>query len=926
MKKFSLLIFFSLFCFGTVFSQTETETIFLSGTGEDDTVPWEFYCTTGQNSGRWTQIQVPSCWELQGFGNYNYGEEQVHSTEEGLYRKEFLIPEGWRGRRIFLAFEGVMTDAEVKVNGIQAGPVQQGAFYPSKYDITSLLKPSGANLLEVHVWKESSNKSINAAERKADYWIFGGIFRPVLLESCPDCFIDRVAIDASHTGEISADVFVDRGLSTMGSLSVAMKIHDSDGKVVKASSQLGFPGDSTRISLKVEGVKAWTAETPNLYKAEFTLREEGEVIHNFSQTFGFRKVELREKDGFYVNGVKIRFKGVCRHTFYPESGRTSSRRLAVEDVLLMKEMNMNAVRMSHYPPDRFFLDVCDSLGLYVIDELAGWGEAYDGQTARTLATAMVRRDVNHPCVVMWSNGNEGGFPVEARPVYGLIDIQKRQVVEPFSIYDGTDTRHYPGFAYSEKRIRTGDYVYMPTESLRGLNDGGHGAGLDDYWNLIMNSVTGAGMFLWNFADEGVVRTDKGMAVEVFIDKSPDGILGPHHEKEASFYTIKEIWSPIQIEKPDFSYFDGTFSVSNRYHFTNLRDCSFTGSLKSYPSPLDVSSVLKREFAISSPDVGPCTERALLKADLPGNWRDADVLSITACGPDGREVWTWTWPITPGSGISARALPSGKAPSVKVVDKGGFLKLSSKNWSFLVDKQTGMVCEALRKGKKVKFPSGPRFYNLEDEPLSFSHGHTPDGYVFRADCADGRFLKWTVCAEGWLRLDYAYRLDGDYAVAGITFDYPEEGIKEAVLLGDGPYRVWKNRLKGVSYAIHEKKYNDTVTGLNWDYPEFKGYYSKFTALYLKCSSGSLTILGEGEGQYLQLFRPKDPLYRYPSVNPEIMVKWPGISTEFPDGQISIVNCIPAIGTKFSLPEQEGPSGKPSHFEDNLIKGTIYLHAE
>ena len=183
-----------------------------------------------------------------------------------------------------------MTDAEVKVNGIQAGPVHQGAFYPFKYDITSLLKPSGANLLEVHVWKESSNKSINAAERKADYWIFGGIFRPVLLESCPDCFIDRVAIDASHTGEISADVFVDRGLSTMGSLSVAMKIHDSDGKVVKASSQLGFPGDSTRISLKVEGVKAWTAETPNLYKAEFTLREEGEVIHNFSQTFGFRKV------------------------------------------------------------------------------------------------------------------------------------------------------------------------------------------------------------------------------------------------------------------------------------------------------------------------------------------------------------------------------------------------------------------------------------------------------------------------------------------------------------------------------------------------------------------------------------------------------------------------------------------------------------
>jgi len=158
----------------------ETETLYLSGKGKDDPVRWEFYCSAGRNSGRWTTIGVPSNWELQGFGTYNYGRDRKKAAEQGKYRYRFELPERWKDKTIHIVFEGVMTDTRVWINGNSAGPEHQGGFYRFKYDITEHVKFGDENLLEVTVSKVSSDKSVEAAERQADYWVFGGIYRPVL--------------------------------------------------------------------------------------------------------------------------------------------------------------------------------------------------------------------------------------------------------------------------------------------------------------------------------------------------------------------------------------------------------------------------------------------------------------------------------------------------------------------------------------------------------------------------------------------------------------------------------------------------------------------------------------------------------------------------------------------------------------------------
>ena len=154
--------------------QQSTEIVYLSGKGKDSTVLWDFYCSKGNNSQKWTSIAVPSCWEQQGFGNYNYGQDPIENRhdEYGLYKHTFKVPTAWENKEIRIVFEGVMTDATVKINGKQIGDKHQGAFYEFKYNISKYLNFGEDNLLEVKVDKVSSNESINHAERKADFWVF----------------------------------------------------------------------------------------------------------------------------------------------------------------------------------------------------------------------------------------------------------------------------------------------------------------------------------------------------------------------------------------------------------------------------------------------------------------------------------------------------------------------------------------------------------------------------------------------------------------------------------------------------------------------------------------------------------------------------------------------------------------------------------
>ncbi len=580
------------------FSQ-ESERVYLSGHGRLDAVPWKFLCTAGNKAGAWSQLPVPSHWDMHGFGSLNYRKDSPAAVDEqGLYEHEFRLPPAWKAKRVFLVFEGVMTDAAVKLNGQRLEPIHQGAFYRFKHEITDVARWGEANVLEVEVSKHSSNASVNAAERQGDYWLFGGIFRPVYLEAVPQSFVERIAINAAANGDLAVDAFLNR-TDHSAPLTLSAQVQTVTGDPVGALFSCQVTNDRGQLRTTIADPRTWTAETPHLYRVEVRLRQADQTIHQVSERFGFRTIEVRDGDGIYLNGRRIILKGVNRHTCRPESGRCLSGQDHRLDIETIKAMNMNAVRMSHYPPDQVFLDLCDELGLYVLDELAGWHWHYDTEVGQKLVAEMVTRDVNHPCILFWDNGNEGGFNKELDKSFTELDPQGRHVLHPWEAFRGINTAHY--LEYPRAKVASGGaptrhgtgekyeewedtddpekYIYMPTEMLHGLYDGGGGAGLEDYWNMMRNSSLLGGAFLWVFADEGVIHPATGK-LDCAGNQAPDGIVGPYREREASFYTIQEIWSPIVLERLS----DRQIKVINHYAFTDADQCSYQWEVLQFAGP------------------------------------------------------------------------------------------------------------------------------------------------------------------------------------------------------------------------------------------------------------------------------------------------------------------------------------------------------
>ncbi len=911
-----LIVLFLLCAFSYTVVAQRTEVQYLSGTDKDHTVKWDFFCTKGMYSGKWSAIQVPSHWEFQGFGSFNYGQnEKVFNDEQGLYKYRFSVPKTWDKKNVFLVFEGSMTDTEVKINEKSAGATHQGAFYRFKYDITKLLNVGGENLLEVTVSKESSDPSVNKAERRGDFWVFGGIYRPVYLEAVPSEFIDQVAIDAKADGTFNMDAYLG-GITN--AKSIEARIQTTDGRVF--GSPVLVPVTTGQGSVKLSGSFSnpalWNPETPNLYDVVVSLRDSRRVVHQQKVRFGFRTVEIRQNDGIYVNNQKIIFRGVCRHTAWPTSGRCSSKELSIADVNLMKDMNMNAVRMSHYPPDQHFLDVCDSLGLFVLDELTGWQAYYNTEIGKKLVKELVERDVNHPSVLLWDNGNEGGFNKDLRGEYAKYDPQNRVVIEPWAKINGTDTKHYPGYKYVDNALNNGNLIYFPTEFLHGLYDGGLGAGLDDYWNLMSSKPLAAGGFLWVFADEGIVRNDLKDSIDTHGNNAPDGILGPYREKEGSYYTIKEIWSPVHIGRMKIDgNFDGNIEVNNRFLYTNLKQCKFTAELVKFSGIFSQLSLQKKHLKMRSPNVA-VGDSGFLKLDLPGNWRASDVLYLTAVDPFGRQINRWSWDITNPGALKDRIVKISK-DEVIGSEKGDFILLSSGNTTVQFSKKTGLLTEVKVGDRLVPFNNGPVFVGdtLTFKSINLQQSGNSKAVEISYDKSPHCFARWTMLPGGWLQLDYQLHPLGKANFAGITFNYPENLVSGATLVANGPYRVWKNRLKGIEFGVFDKKYNNTVTGETWDYPEFKGYYANFHAVQVKTNELPFTIVSETSGLFLHLFTPQTAKFSKG-----------GVSPAFPAGNISVLHGISAIGTKFTKPEVEGPQSQMNEYLQSAdpLTGKLYFH--
>lgn len=892
----------------------KTEIQYLSGLDKDHLVQWDFLINNGMNKDKWSKIGVPSNWELQGFGSYLYGNVNKEINETGHYKYEFTVSKKWIKKKVFIVFEGSMTDTEVKINGKLAGPIHHGSFYQFKYDISELLNFEGKNLLEVTVKKESENESVNRAERLSDYWVFGGIFRPVYLKAVPAQFIDRVAIDAKADGSFYMDVYIKGAGKTE---TVTAQLQTIDGKPFGEMLTAIVNKDTTGKAI-IKGTftkpALWNPEFPNRYQVVVSINAGKQTIHEISQKFGFRTVEVRPGDGIYVNNQKIKFKGICRHTFCPSSGRTSSKQLAIDDVNLMKDMNMNAVRMSHYPPDQYFLDVCDSIGLFVLDELGGWQKYYDTPTAKRLVRQVVERDVNHPSIVLWDNGNEGGFNKDVRNDYALYDPQKRTVIEPWSIINGTNTKHYPKYSYVENALNNGEEIFFPTEFLHGLNDGGHGAGLDDQWNLMLSKPRAAGAFLWVFADEGVKRRDKNDSIDTWGNQAPDGILGPYHEKEGSFYTVKEIWSPVYFKTTEIGPdFNGKLEVSNRFLYSNLNLSKYSFELVKFGNGFPKVEIVKETGTIKSPDIG-VGEHGVLNLDLPGDWKSYDVLYVTAVDQYGRHINTWSWKIVKPQDFSSQVVTSSFTSPVTTSDYGNQLTVSSGNTAITFDNLSGSITSVNSDGKNIPF-GGFQFAGFNRTFKEMKNYAKGEDYIVEILYDSASYAIWTMMKGGWLKLDYGYSVKGSLDFAGITFTYPEKLVTGATLMANGPYRVWKNRLKGTQFGVFDKKYNNTVTGQSWDFPEFKGYYSNFYAVEIQTPEIPITIVSATDDLFLHLFTP--------ATATNLRGVMGEMTPSFPSGDISVLHGISPIGTKFSRADEEGPQGKKNIYMGEILQGTIYF---
>lgn len=901
------LALLSFVSFAMVATAQETQIQYLSGHDKDDAVPWDFFCTAGNHSNKWTKIAVPSNWELQGFGRFTYqtgppaGEPEV----QGQYKRTFQVPAAWSAKRVFLVFEGVMTDTQVRVNGQSAGPMHQGGYYRFQYEVTSLVKFGQENLLEVTVDEESANASINGAERRADYWNYAGIYRPVELEAVPSEFIERTAINAKADGNLGVDVF-SNGAGDADSVEgqvVDLKGHPLGLPFSQALSNDSLP---THLQTQFLSPRLWTSETPNLYTLEVRLKHGAAVLHTARQRFGFRTVEVRPGDGIYVNGQRVILKGSNRHSFWPDSGRCTSEKISRMDIGLMKDMNMNAVRMSHYPPDQQFLDDCDELGLYVLDELGGWQHAYDTPTGHRLVGEMVVRDVNHPSILFWDNGNEGGWNKALDDDFALWDPQGRHVQHPGGgVFRDVDDPHYPDYARTQ-RLAAGNTVFLPTEFLHGIYDGGAGAGLADYWDVMRQSKVLGGGFIWAFLDEDVKRVDLDGHLDSHGGNAPDGIVGPYREKEGSYYAIKEVWSPIVISEGHSHHlppnFQGVLTVENRYDFLDARQCRFTWQLRKFRRPGAggrSDAVLAQGTAKTVSSIPPGAT-GTLTLGLPGNWQQAEALSVRADDPSGHELWTWVWPLAHSADFRAMTSVRGGAKTA-ATETAADITVHSGALTVIFSKQTGHLISVQRGGQTFSLVNGPRLAAGQATLTKIEQHTEGSDTIISADYTGNmKTVRWRVQSNGWLRLDYDYALDGPQDFFGVSFDYPEANVKAMTWLGQGPYHVWKNRMEGGTLGVWTNAYNDTITGDTlWIYPEFKGYFGDVRWAQFQTTEGPITAVMGQDDLFLQVLTPKFPQNREAR----------NTSPPFPAAGFSFLNAVPPIGSKFASAARSGPEGQP-----------------
>lgn len=616
----------------------------------------------------WENFSVPANWENNGYGTPIYvsagypfridpprvmGEPKASYTTfkernpVGQYRRSFDLPVGWNeSGQTFLRFDGVMSAFYVWINGRRVG-YSQGSMEPSEFNVTPYLH-DGTNQIAVEVYRYSDGSYLE----DQDFWRFGGIHRSVSLFHTGDVrlrdFTVRTLSDADYKDfilQIDPLFSVYRGMDGKGYTLEALLTDATGRKIVEMSCDVEEvldleykaarmnewypqrgPRKFGRMSVKVEHPHTWTAETPYLYTLLLELKDnQGQVVEHVIQKVGFRSVEI--KDGrFLVNGKPVRFRGVNRHEHDPKTARVMTEERMLQDIYLMKQANINAVRTSHYPNVSRWYELCDSLGLYVMDEadieehgLRGtlasspdWCHAFMDRAIR-----MAERDKNHPSVVMWSMGNESGYgpnfaaisawlhdfdptrPVHYEGAQGVdgnpdpetVDVISRfytRIQQPYlnpGIPDGADQERaenarwerlldIAGRTDDNRPVLTSEYAHCMGNALGNFKE---------YWDEIYSHPRMLGGFIWDWVDQGLYKrqgdgTERIVYGGDFGDKPNlnsfcmNGVVRSEREITPKYWEVKKVYAPVAL-----SLSNGIIRLTNRNHHIGLDE--YTGIWK-----------------------------------------------------------------------------------------------------------------------------------------------------------------------------------------------------------------------------------------------------------------------------------------------------------------------------------------------------------
>ncbi|MEX2682047.1 MAG: glycoside hydrolase family 2 TIM barrel-domain containing protein [Candidatus Sigynarchaeota archaeon] len=584
--------------------------------------PEKFYEPSFDVSG-WKEILVPLNWEMAGYDipiytnvTYPYSLKldnppniDHENNPVGSYRREFVIPPNWldEGRQVFVHFDGVQSAFYVWINGNYAG-FSKDSMTPAEFNITKFLK-NGKNIIAVEVYRWSDGSYLE----DQDFWRTSGIYREVYLMCTPAVHVRDFFIRTSFDKKYE-DATVDLDVSVMNysedqrkRLLLQVLLFDADLKRVNETSSFDLDINSREeiipnFSINVKKPHQWNAESPYLYHVVIVLRNrDGDVVEAVENRFGFRQLEV--KNGIYmINGKRLYIKGVDRHEFDPDKCRGVPFSLMVKDITIMKQLNINAVRTSHYPNHPFWYELCDEYGIYVIDEanveshgLAHVLPASDPQWTNQCVLrmeAMVHRDKNHPCVVFWSMGNEAGFGSNFVEMYKAAKaIDKTRLVHyegdyAMEIADVQSTM-YPPWSKLEKLARHEDIGILKGERYKDkpimMCEYSHSMGNAQgsflkFIEIFHKYPQIIGGCIWDFVDQGLRKKDEngrefwaygGDFGDVPNDKDfcINGLVGPDRTLHPHVYEVKYGYQPVVFKTVDAAA--GKFTITNDHQHVNL---------------------------------------------------------------------------------------------------------------------------------------------------------------------------------------------------------------------------------------------------------------------------------------------------------------------------------------------------------------------